>query len=68
LLGATHRAFTFYLGNPISSILGFLDSCFLDSKTLRELRMLCREIDIVSAWPTKPGRRGDRFPIRDIRE
>jgi len=31
LLGATHRAFTFYLGNPISSILNIL---FVLSKAL----------------------------------
>jgi len=30
LLGATHRAFTFYLGNPISSILNIV---FILSKT-----------------------------------
>ncbi len=28
LLGATHRAFAFYLGNPISSIPAFLLSLF----------------------------------------
>ena len=36
-LGATHRAFTFYLGSPTSSI--------PDSKYLRELRVLLGEIE-----------------------
>ena len=36
-LGATHRAFTFYLGSPTSSI--------PDSKYLRVLRVLLGEIE-----------------------
>jgi hypothetical protein len=69
-----YRAFTFYLGKPISR---FLVSCFPDSKYLRVLRVLRGEIEIVSARPLlqrtrsdgqafKPSRR-DRSPIRYIR-
>jgi hypothetical protein len=35
LLGATHRAFTFYLGNPISSIPVFLIEDFAELRVLR---------------------------------